>query len=433
MTSDGEETEIAKIDEDWADKNYVPFEQGKTYHIKAKLFYGSSKSTYSFKIIQGIRPTGFTHSLAKTTIELGELIRIGASFTPADASYREGFFSLTNGQKNIEVLVTSYDVPELVRGNKLGAATYTTVLQADAGIKDSFTITVKEPTIKGTITSNSSQDAVFIGSTNTVFYQFTPTISEAYTFYSKCNRSTFGTLYDNEFNLLQSTSSGIIRRELEAGKTYYIGFRISDYNYYTEQVPVTICVDGVTKAAAELEDTPEKWEKAPEEEVKTIETIKMDYKKLTLAKGKKFKLSYDATPVDNNDIVTWTSSNPKYVSVDKNGVVKAKVAGKRAVIRATTSTGVVTTCIVKVPKKEIKSESVKVKKNKATLEVGDEFRINATIYPRSSTDNKTFKYSNEKVAQVTSRGLVTAVGKGKAKITVKTTSGKKATVTVVVK
>jgi hypothetical protein len=81
----------------------------------------------------------------------------------------------------------------------------------------------------------------------------------------------------------------------------------------------------------------------------------------------------------------------------------------------------------------VAAKSVKMNKSSATIAKGKTLTLTATISP-SNTTNKTLKWksSNTKVAKVDSKGKVTAVGTGTAKITAATSNGKTATATITV-
>ncbi len=73
--------------------------------------------------------------------------------------------------------------------------------------------------------------------------------------------------------------------------------------------------------------------------------------------------------------------------------------------------------------------SVSLNKKSATLYKGEELTLEATIDPYDADDQDvTWKSSNTKVARVDEDGVVTAVGKGEAKITVITDDGDKTAV-----
>jgi uncharacterized protein YjdB len=116
--------------------------------------------------------------------------------------------------------------------------------------------------------------------------------------------------------------------------------------------------------------------------------------------------------------------------VSSKGVVTA-VAKGTATITVKTTSGKTATC--KVTVKEISSTSVKLNKTSVTINKGKTYTLKGTMAPSNTTDELTWSSSNSKVAKVSSKGVVTAVAKGTATITVKTTSGKKATCKVTVK
>ena len=131
--------------------------------------------------------------------------------------------------------------------------------------------------------------------------------------------------------------------------------------------------------------------------------------------------------------LTWTSSNPKVVSVDKNGKIKGLQAGKSAVITATTKTGKLTAKIT-VKVKPVSVSSVSLNRTSLTLSKGGTFTFTATVKPSTATDKSlTWTSSNSAVAKVDKNGKVTAVKNGTAVITCKSANGKTATCTVTVK
>ena len=122
--------------------------------------------------------------------------------------------------------------------------------------------------------------------------------------------------------------------------------------------------------------------------------------------------------------VTWKSSNTSVATVSSSGVVTA-VGNGTATITATTVSGAKTaTCQVTVC---IATTGVSLNKTSATLNnVGQTVQLTATVAPSNAANkNITWKSSNTSVATVSSKGVVTAVGNGTAKITATTNSGGK--------
>jgi uncharacterized protein YjdB len=76
--------------------------------------------------------------------------------------------------------------------------------------------------------------------------------------------------------------------------------------------------------------------------------------------------------------------------------------------------------------------TVTLNKTSATLTVGDTLALKASIPSGTYTPKYTWSSSNKKVATVTQKGEVKAIGEGTATITVKTANGKKATCKITV-
>ena len=141
-----------------------------------------------------------------------------------------------------------------------------------------------------------------------------------------------------------------------------------------------------------------------------------------LITGEKLALAAKLTPADAQATLTWTSSDPKVATVTNKGVVKAEGAGK-ATITVTTDNGLKAVCKVTV----LQKVTVKLDKTKTTVVVGAKLALKPTLSPAGVKTKLTWTTSNNKVATVTNKGVVKAVGAGTATITVTNTNGGKAT------
>ena len=151
-------------------------------------------------------------------------------------------------------------------------------------------------------------------------------------------------------------------------------------------------------------------------------------KKLTLGQKEKLTLKATVKPAKASQKVTWKSSKKSIVEV-KNGKITAKKPGK-AVITVTTKNNKKAKCTITV-KKAPKKISLNAKKK--TLKKGKTFRIKVK-FPKNTYSNKlTYTSNKNKIATVSSKGVVKAKKKGSAVITVKTFNGKKAKLSIKVK
>ena len=121
-------------------------------------------------------------------------------------------------------------------------------------------------------------------------------------------------------------------------------------------------------------------------------------------------------------VKTWTSSNKKIVKISgsKNGTCTIKAGNKtgKAKITITLASGLKKTINVTVQKKAVTCTSIKNVPKKLTLKRKRFYQLKPVINPITCTYKAIYKTSNKKIVKVTSRGKITAVKKGKAKITV---------------
>jgi uncharacterized protein YjdB len=163
-----------------------------------------------------------------------------------------------------------------------------------------------------------------------------------------------------------------------------------------------------------------------------IKANKANFKKIFIAKGQTLTLHQTITPSDSTDIITWSSSKKKIASVDaKSGVVKANKKGK-TVITVKTTSGKKAVIKVNVLKKPINAKRITIKKKKR-IKRNKVIRITPKLKSKKSTDAISWSCANSAIATVDEYGYITGKKKGKVKITVTTSSGKKAVCKVTVK
>lgn len=167
--------------------------------------------------------------------------------------------------------------------------------------------------------------------------------------------------------------------------------------------------------------------------VKSIKLASIKTNKLYV--GKKCQLNASVAPSNSsNKKIKWESSDKTIATVSSKGLVKGVGNGKVTIIAKTadgTGLFVKQKFEVIVPVK-----SIDLKLSKATpycqnfnsngvyAMVGTTFTLSSTVSPETAT-NKTLKWisSNETVAKVSAKGVVTVNGQGIAKITAAATDG----------
>lgn len=161
-----------------------------------------------------------------------------------------------------------------------------------------------------------------------------------------------------------------------------------------------------------------------------VKGLKMNTASFCLYTGQSYRMTVSVTPANaSNKKVTWSSSNTKVAKVSQTGVVNAVGAGT-ATITAKSGNGKKATCRVTVKNVAVTGVSFK----KSTVETMGKTKLDVTVIPANATNKKlTWTSSNTKIATVDKNGFVTPKNYGTAVITAKSSNGKKASCTVVVK
>ena len=146
---------------------------------------------------------------------------------------------------------------------------------------------------------------------------------------------------------------------------------------------------------------------------------------ITMGVGESY-ISADAKKYKSS--AKYTSSSKSVATVSKKGKVTAKKVGRTTITG--TKSGDKYICKVTV-KKAVKK--VKVNASSITLTPYETYQPKVTFSPKkSATVNLSYKSSDEKVATVSTSGLIRAVGTGNTTITIKTANKKTAKIKVTV-
>ena len=138
----------------------------------------------------------------------------------------------------------------------------------------------------------------------------------------------------------------------------------------------------------------------------------------------KYQLKATITP-DSDGVdktVIWASLDPSIVQVDQNGLVTFVGPGE-TYISATSGadSDKVAYCKFVITQQV---ESVTMDFDKVTINVGEQYRLTATIKPANATNkNLIWSSSNDKIVKVDKEGMITAVSSGNATIIVQTEDG----------
>lgn len=144
---------------------------------------------------------------------------------------------------------------------------------------------------------------------------------------------------------------------------------------------------------------------------------------LTLRTGEMQQLTVNAVPEGSiAGTLVWTSSNPAVASVDQTGLVTA-LKGGTTTITVTTPTGQSLSAQCSVDVVQLVTE-IRLNETALTLDIDGVARLTATVLPASAGEKSvTWSSSDDDVAEVSSKGVVTVNGYGKCVITATATDG----------
>ncbi|EYE87872.1 hypothetical protein Q428_10900 [Fervidicella metallireducens AeB] len=247
--------------------------------------------------------------------------------------------------------------------------------------------------------------------------------------------------YDNEEGLISYciTKIGEVENTNSAGTLLSVIFerkKFGDYNFKMLDKTMFSTKDGVS-IAYKLQEDPVIY--YPPVMTVNVTGVRLDKTDIELKVGESIRLNETVVPENaSNKSVSWISTNSEVISVS-NGNVTALKAGAAKVIVKTNEGGFTAECnvTVKGEMEEIPVESIKILPQTVNLKVGEKIQLREDIKPKNATQKEVSWYSsNVKVAEVDSQGRLTAVGEGKAVITVRTDDNKHSdsiTVTVIKK
>ena len=154
-----------------------------------------------------------------------------------------------------------------------------------------------------------------------------------------------------------------------------------------------------------------------------IEKIDVTIDNTTIQKGETKKLQISITPKEaSNHKVIFTSSNPDVLLVDEEGNIKALKSGTAKIT-------------VKAEENDVKAEieinvyskvsGINLNYEEISLQVGDNFKIEATILPEDANNkNVTFSSTNNDIAEIDNSGNIKALSEGQCEVVVSSVDSK---------
>lgn len=153
-------------------------------------------------------------------------------------------------------------------------------------------------------------------------------------------------------------------------------------------------------------------------------------KKIYLVKGSSYQLQYKLLPEETTDKVSFTTNKKKIANVSEDGTISAKKKGN-ATITVKTESGKKATIKVYVVSKEKNAKKIKIKTS--SIKVGKTVKLKYSITPTATTNTLSYSVNKPNIAEIDEYGYITGLKKGKVKVTVTASNGKKKTKTIKVK
>ena len=164
-----------------------------------------------------------------------------------------------------------------------------------------------------------------------------------------------------------------------------------------------------------------------------VQSIKISKTAMTLGKGEEYKLWAAAAPSNaTNKTIAWRSSDPKILTVDKTGNVKAKGNGT-AWITARSNNGKEVSCRITVKNAPSK---ITIAKGILSIGKGEKYTLGSGVNEGAASAKRIYRSSNSSVIKMTRTEWqceFTGVKPGVAYITVRSYNGKESTCKVTVK
>lgn len=330
--------------------------------------------TASCNVVINVGVTGVKLSSTALTVPRGESRMLTAIISPSNATDQTVTFASSDSK------VAYVNAAGQITGRKNGTAVIT-VKTADGSFKASCTVTVV--TYATSVSIDYKSVSLNVGKTKTLTAKVKPNyVSNSSIKWSSTNKKVATV---NKKGKITAVAAGtaVIKATSGDGKAYAV-------------CSVTV--------------------------IQPVKSVKFSEKSYSVKIGQLKVLSAVVSPADATyNTITWSSSNEKIATVDKDGVVKGLKKGTVTITASCENGRVKATCKVHV-KKSVKG--VSLDKTSVTLAAGKKVTLNASVVPASASNQKvTWSSNNYDVATVDKNGVVTAKSSGYAEITAKSKDG----------
>ena len=372
VTWKSSDTKIATVD---SDDKITAVKTGKcTITVKAKDGGYSAKCTLT--VVKKVNVTSVKLNKSSVTVNMGKTYTLKPTVSPSNASNKNVTWSSSNPKV---ATVNSKGVVTAVKGGKA----VITCKTKDQGKTYKCTVTVYQSVSKVTLSAASA--TIIAGKTKTL----TATVSPS----SATNKAVKWSSSDTSIATVDSNG----KIKALKGGTVTITAKSKDNTSIKATCKVTI--------------------------LQTPKSITLSETEISILRGSKFTLAATVKPNNTYDkSVTWKSSKTSVARVSASGVITAVSAGTTTITcTSTIDPTVKRTCTVTVIQPVT---GIKLSYSNITLTTGKTKTLTPTISPSNATNKKvTYKTSDKNVVTVNSKGVLEAIGPGKATITVTTKDG----------
>ena len=330
-------------------------------------------------------PVVITTSVDTLTVAVGRIADYELSISPRSA--RKGYTFTISDETIAEALRDGR-----VKGLRQGTCTLTIGSKADPTVTKVLDVIVVQPA--KSIKAQLDQETIFVGQTAQITAELRPDDATLRGAAYESRRPEVATVDENGVVTGVSRGSATIRVRSEDGYA---------------QTSVTVQVR------------------------QPAEAIELELPKSTLPEGKTATVKATVLPKDtNNKKLTWTSSDERIATVNREGRVKGVQPGTVTITAASAEVPEVTGSIDVQVVRLARSAAFTQKEYDVIL--GQTAQLAVAVSPEDTTDKSvTYKSNNPKKVSVDENGVVTALAAGKATITATTADGSRRQATTVVK